>query len=231
MGFNNDGVDMVYERLLKQNTKLIIGGNIGKNKDTPNEEAVNDYAICFEKLYGVCDYFVINVSSPNTPGLRALQGKEELKKIILTLQGQRKHFISLGLKYKPVLLKIAPDLTKEQLDDLIEVVLETMLDGLIATNTTIGRENLVTDRAKIKSIGAGGLSGAPLTNKSTEVIRYLREKISIPIIATGGIMNTKNALEKIDAGADLVQLYTGFIYGGPGLVKEIVEIVGSEHGQ
>lgn len=221
MGFNNEGVDVVFERLRKRTTKLIIGGNIGKNKLTPNDEAVNDYAICFEKLYEVCDYFVINVSSPNTPGLRALQDKNELLKIITKLMSLRESFMLLGKTQKPILLKIAPDLTTEQLDEVVDVVHQTKLDGLIATNTTIERENLKTSAAKITSIGAGGLSGAPLTQKSTEIIKYLRLKTPIPIIANGGIMTKEDAQQKIDAGANLVQLYTGFIYGGPALVRQI----------
>ena len=222
MGFNNDGVEIVYERLKNRKTKLIIGGNIGKNKQTPNEEAVNDYAICFEKLYTVCDYFVINVSSPNTPGLRALQDKDELLKIISRLMSQRESFMQQGVKQKPVLLKIAPDLTETQLDEVLEVINQTRLDGIIATNTTISRENLVSPLEDVNSIGMGGLSGAPLTQRSTQIIKYLSDKTKIPIIATGGVMTPADAKNKMDAGASLIQLYTGFIYGGPGLVKEIV---------
>jgi dihydroorotate dehydrogenase len=223
MGFNNEGVDIIYERLRNRTTKIIIGGNIGKNKVTPNEEAVNDYAICFEKLYDVCDYFVINVSSPNTPGLRALQDKEELRKIITRLMSQREDFIHQGQIKKPLLLKIAPDLTREQLDDVIDIVHETKLDGLIATNTTISRENLTTSTSIVETLGAGGLSGAPLTHKSTEIIKYLCTKTTVPIMATGGVMTPQDAKDKIEAGANLIQVYTGFIYGGPGLVKKIVD--------
>jgi dihydroorotate dehydrogenase len=223
MGFNNDGVDIVYERLRKRKTKIIIGGNIGKNKLTPNEDAVSDYSICFNKLYLVCDYFVINVSSPNTPGLRALQDKEELKKIIANLMAGRNEFIKAGQIQKPILLKIAPDLSKEQLDEIIEVAHETKLDGLIATNTTISRAHLLTEKTKLDSIGAGGLSGAPLSPRATSVTDYLRTKTNLPIMATGGVMTVKDAMEKMKAGADLVQVYTGFIYGGPGLVKAIAK--------
>lgn len=224
MGFNNEGVEVIAARLRRRKTKLIIGGNIGKNKLTPNEEAVNDYAICFEKLYEVCDYFVINVSSPNTPGLRALQDKDELLKIITKLMSIRANFVHQGHLQKPLLLKIAPDLSTEQLDEVVEVIHQTNLDGLIATNTTIGRENLRTSASEIAAIGAGGLSGAPLTQKSTEVIKHLRLKTQIPIIANGGIMTQADAQQKLDAGANLVQLYSGFIYGGPGLVKQIAHI-------
>ncbi len=222
MGFNNEGVDRVCDRLRKRKTKIIIGGNIGKNKITPNEEAVNDYAICFEKLYPLCDYFVINVSSPNTPGLRALQGGEELKIIILKLMQLRANYILMGQIQKPVLLKIAPDLDDVQLDEIIRVSHETHLDGLIATNTTLERNQLKTSTARLQSIGAGGLSGAPLTHKSTAMIQYLRDRTTLPIIATGGVMTNKDALDKMTAGANLLQLYTGFIYKGPGLVKAIV---------
>ncbi len=221
MGFNNEGVDAIYHRLKNRNTSIIIGGNIGKNKSTPNEEAANDYALCFQKLYDVCDYFVINVSSPNTPGLRALQDKEELKKIISRLMVIRGEFINEGKTQKPILLKIAPDLTNEQLDEVVEVADDTFLDGLIATNTTISRDQLTTELENIAKIGAGGLSGAPLTKKSTEVLRYLRTKTKIPIMATGGVMNAADAKEKLAAGAQLVQVYTGFIYSGPSLIKEI----------
>ncbi len=224
MGFNNEGMDKVYERLRNRKPGLVIGGNIGKNKVTPNEEAANDYALCFEKLYDVCDYFVINVSSPNTPGLRALQDKDELQKIITRLHSLREDFIHQGKNRKPVLLKIAPDLTMQQLDEVIEVVHSTQLDGIIATNTTIGRENLLTPKSTIDSIGAGGLSGAPLTKRSTEVIQYLRSKTAVPMIATGGIMTREDAKEKLNAGADLVQLYTGFVYGGPSLVKGLAKL-------
>ncbi|MFT6749482.1 MAG: dihydroorotate dehydrogenase, partial [Flavobacterium sp.] len=198
-----------------KNKTVLIGGNIGKNKTTPNDEAVNDYVICFEALFDYVDYFVVNVSSPNTPNLRELQEKEPLKALLNTLQ-------NLNLKKskpKPILLKIAPDLTNEQLLDIIEIVNETKIAGVIASNTTVSRDGL--ESANKSEIG--GLSGKPLTNRSTEVIRFLSEKSnkSFPIIGVGGIHSAKDALEKLDAGASLVQLYTGFIYEGPKLIKKI----------
>jgi dihydroorotate dehydrogenase len=219
MGFNNGGVIDAIGRLKKRSSSVIVGGNIGKNKNTPNEKALDDYAYSFEVLYPFVDYFVINVSSPNTPGLRELQEKEPLRKLLSYVI----HLSQLNKIYKPVLLKIAPDLTTTQLDDIVEILKETKTDGIIATNTTISREGLSTDKATIDAIGNGGLSGKPLTTRSAEVIRYLRAKLGkgYPIIAVGGIMTPADALEKIDAGADLIQVYTGFIYEGPGLVKRI----------
>ena len=220
MGFNNDGVKSAIENLKKKKTKIIIGGNIGKNKITSNENALNDYVYVFNELFDYVDYFVVNVSSPNTPNLRELQEKEPLKQLLVEI----KRHNSLKTRPKPILLKIAPDLTNEQLDDIIEIVDEIKLDGIIATNTTISRDNLIhTNAQKIESIGAGGLSGIPVKNRSTEVIRYLSEKSnkSFPIIGVGGIHSAEDALDKIEAGADLVQLYTGFIYEGPALVKRI----------
>ena len=219
MGFNNGGMATVKENILHSNSSIIIGGNIGKNKLTPNENAVDDYIKCFNELYDAVDYFVVNVSSPNTPNLRELQEKEPLKRLLFSLQDLNQQKI----KPKPILLKIAPDLTNEQLDDIIEIVFETKLDGVVATNTTISRENLSAEKTKVEAIGAGGLSGKPLTKKSTEIIKYIAEKSNhkIPIIAVGGIMNADDAIEKLNAGASLVQLYTGFIYEGPSLVKEI----------
>jgi len=218
MGFNNQGVDVVVERLKKlKRNGLIIGGNIGKNKVTPNEDAVSDYIKCFDALFDVVDYFVVNVSSPNTPGLRELQEKEPLKNILNTLQQRNsKNNIS-----RPILLKIAPDLTNDQLDDIVEIVQETKIAGIIATNTTLSREGLYSE-ASLKS-QAGGLSGKPLTKRSTEVIRYLSQKSnkSFPIIGVGGIHTAEDALEKLRAGASLVQVYTGFIYEGPAIVKNI----------
>lgn len=214
MGFNNGGVQEAVARL-KKNKGVLIGGNIGKNKVTPNEEAVEDYKICFEALFPHVDYFVVNVSSPNTPGLRELQDKEPLTKLLATLQLMN----SAKEAPKPILLKIAPDLTNEQLEDIIEIVADTKIAGVIATNTTISREGLQSeDKGEI-----GGLSGKPLTNRSTEVIRFLAEKSNkaFPIIGVGGIHTAEDALEKLDAGADLVQLYTGFIYEGPKLIKNI----------
>lgn len=219
MGFNNEGVDAAVERLKGRNTNVIIGGNIGKNKVTPNEEAFSDYLISFRKLFDYVDYFVVNVSSPNTPNLRDLQEKEPLKRILSDLMAENMRFSSP----KPILLKIAPDLTNGQLDDIIEIVAETKIHGVIATNTTISRAGLKTSVATLESIGAGGLSGKPVKNRSTEVIRYLVQKSgkAFPIIGIGGIHSAEDALEKLDAGADLIQLYTGFIYEGPGLIKKI----------
>ncbi|MBX9850209.1 MAG: quinone-dependent dihydroorotate dehydrogenase [Cytophagaceae bacterium] len=219
MGFNNSGVKAIAERLRKRKTTIIIGGNIGKNKNTLNEEALKDYEESYDELFDCVDYFVVNVSSPNTPGLRALQEKEPLKRILLALEGknQKKN------RPKPILLKIAPDLTNEQLDDIISIVLETRISGVIATNTTINRRGLHTPAASIEKIGAGGLSGKPLKNRSTEVIRYLHQHSQgrFPIIGVGGIHSEEDALEKLKAGASLIQLYTGFIYEGPGLIKRI----------
>lgn len=220
MGFNNKGVDVMAERLRLLKDKhpdIVVGGNIGKNKTTPNESAVNDYLICFKKLFVVVDYFVVNVSSPNTPGLRALQEKEPLKQILNALQVEN----GKNELPKPILLKIAPDLTESQLDDIIEIVAETKIAGIIATNTTINRSGLTS--AKNVSEEAGGLSGKPVKCRSTEVIKYLSEKSNraFPIIGVGGIHSAEDAKEKIAAGASLVQLYTGFIYEGPGLIKTI----------
>ncbi len=215
MGFNNDGVDVVVERLRNRKTDIIIGGNIGKNKVTPNESAIDDYLICFEKLFDVVDYFVVNVSSPNTPNLRALQDKEPLTELLQTLQNEN----IKKEKPKPILLKIAPDLTDSQLMDIIDIVNTTKIAGVIATNTTISREGL----RSVHQNETGGLSGKPVKDRSTEVIRFLAEKSgkSFPIIGVGGIHSAEDAKEKLEAGADLVQLYTGFIYEGPGLVKKI----------
>lgn len=205
MGFNNGGVDAAVERL-KANKNVLIGGNIGKNKVTPNEEAVNDYIICFEKLFPYVDYFVVNVSSPNTPNLRALQEKEPLTKLLSQLQ----ELNSKKEKQKPILLKIAPDLTDEQLLDIIDIVKDTKIAGVIATNTTLSREHLISENQK----ETGGLSGKPLAKRSTEIIRFLSEKSgkAFPIIGVGGIHSAEDALEKLAAGASLIQLYTGFIY-------------------
>jgi dihydroorotate dehydrogenase len=221
MGFNNEGVLAAVERLKKRKSDVIVGGNIGKNKSTPNEKALDDYAYCVEALYPYVDYFVVNVSSPNTPGLRELQEKEPLRKLLTYV----KVLAGAKEKVKPVLLKIAPDLTVEQLDDVIVILKETKTDGVIATNTTISREALVTDRKIVERIGAGGLSGKPLGNKSTEVIKYLRRELgpAYPIIGVGGIMSVNDAQEKLNAGADLIQVYTGFVYEGPGFVKRILK--------
>jgi len=242
MGFNNDGVKVVAERLkiwrnrqtsnvkhqshsppdsyrdTTHHSRLIVGGNIGKNKATPNEEAWRDYAACFNELHPYVDYFVVNVSSPNTPGLRELQEKESLKRILLHLL-----MINNGKAHsKPVLLKIAPDLSYEQIDDVIDLALEIKLDGIVATNTTISREGLV-HQLGIGNQEAGGLSGAPLKQKSTEIVKYIHQKANgqIPIIASGGIFSFADAQEKFKAGASLVQVWTGFIYEGPGILKNI----------
>jgi dihydroorotate dehydrogenase len=220
MGFNNLGVKAAAEKLRnRKKNGPVIGGNIGKNKVTANEDAISDYEICFHELFDVVDYFVVNVSSPNTPNLRALQDKEPLTKLLA-------HVKSLNAKKKdpkPILLKIAPDLSNEQLDEIIDIVIQTKIDGVIATNTTIGREGLDYTKEEIEKFGMGGLSGKPLTERSTEVIRYLKTKSNnaFPVIGVGGIHSAKDALDKIKAGADLIQLYTGFIYKGPALVKEI----------
>jgi len=219
MGFNNGGVEQAVLRLKKRNTKIIIGGNIGKNKITPNELATEDYVKCFNALFDVVDYFVVNVSSPNTPNLRELQEKEPLKQLLNTLMDLNQQRPSP----KPILLKIAPDLSNEQLDDIVEIVQETRLDGLIATNTTIDRSGLSTAASKVEAIGAGGVSGKPVTKRSTEVIAYLHEKSggSFPIIGVGGISSAEDAIDKIKAGASLVQIYTGYVYEGPALISKI----------
>lgn len=238
MGFNNDGVEVVAGRLKKwklssesgiqgselptPNSRLIIGGNIGKNKITPNEEAWKDYEICFKALHDHVDYFVVNVSSPNTPGLRELQEKDSLRKILSNLQIQNSKFRI----QKPILLKIAPDLTTEQIDDVIDLAMEIKLDGLVATNTTISREGL-SSQSSVVSSQSGGLSGLPLKQRSTEVVQYISEKTQgrIPIIASGGIFTAADAKEKIKAGASLIQVWTGFIYEGPAIVKNICKSI------
>jgi dihydroorotate dehydrogenase len=219
MGFNNEGIEAIVARLRRKKSNIIIGGNIGKNKVTPNERAVNDYEICFEKLFPYVDYFTVNVSSPNTPGLRELQGKGPLTVVLKRLQ----ELNSQKENRKPILLKIAPDLSNKQLDDIILIVSDTNIDGVVATNTTIDRSSLKTDKNKIKEIGNGGLSGKPVKERSTEVIKYLSEKSNkaFPIIGVGGIHSAKDAIEKLEAGATLLQVYTGFIYEGPTLVKRI----------
>ncbi len=228
MGFNNDGVQNLSRRLKrKRPERLIIGGNIGKNKDTPNENAAMDYEKSFKELYHVVDYFAVNVSSPNTPGLRFLQQKEPLRKILQNL-------VDLGKKLsaqrageegysKPILLKIAPDLSDDELNDIVEVVISCALSGVIATNTTVNREGLKTDSEELTQIGAGGLSGSPLRERSTEIIKKLKEKSGgkFSIIGAGGIHSAEDAIEKLNAGADLIQVYTGFIYEGPSLVGKI----------
>ena len=223
MGFNNQGVEHAVEMLKKRKSSVIVGGNIGKNKITPNEEAARDYELCFEALFEHVDYFAVNVSSPNTPDLRELQDKEPLKQLLMRLKERndnKKH-------PKPILLKIAPDLSDEQLDDIIEIVEEVNLAGVIATNTTISRDGLTTSLPIVDEIGNGGLSGKPVKDRSTQVIRYLKENAKIPfaIIGVGGINSPEDALEKIKAGASLIQLYTGFIYQGPMLIKRINKLL------
>ena len=220
MGFNNAGVDALVEQLKKPRPQgLVIGGNIGKNKSTPNEKALLDYLYCFDRLFPFVDYFVVNVSSPNTPDLRALQEKEPLTELLTALQ-QKNHEHRIPT---PILLKIAPDLNEQQLDDILEIVQATGIAGVIATNTTIGREGLISAMADVEEIGAGGLSGHPLRERATEVIRYLHQKSegNLFIIGVGGIASAQDAIEKLEAGASLVQVYSGLVYAGPGLVKEI----------
>lgn len=222
MGFNNVGADLAAARLARRKSDVIVGANIGKNKVTPNEEAYKDYEICFNTLFDLADYFVVNVSSPNTPGLRALQDKDALTKILGTLQN-----INMGkANPKPLLLKIAPDLTETQIQEVAEVAKTTQLSGIVATNTTISRAGLSTSKERVEQIGAGGLSGAPLTELATEKIKILVAALKaidyqIPVVGVGGIMNAEDARGKLDAGAQLIQIYTGFIYKGPALIREI----------
>ncbi|WP_133555459.1 quinone-dependent dihydroorotate dehydrogenase [Algoriphagus boseongensis] len=219
MGFNNGGVLAAVERLKKRKSKVIVGGNIGKNKVTPNENAVDDYLFCLEALHPYVDYFVVNVSSPNTPNLRDLQEKEPLKALLSAVKNAN----DAKEKPKPILLKIAPDLTNGQLDDIIEIVQETKIDGVIATSTTINRSVLTTPKEEVEAIGAGGVSGKVLASRSTEVIKYLHQKSNgaFPIIGVGGIFSPEDAIEKLEAGASLIQVYSGMIYEGPGLIKRI----------
>ncbi|MES2703906.1 MAG: quinone-dependent dihydroorotate dehydrogenase [Bacteroidota bacterium] len=225
MGFNNGGASAAAARLKHRKEHVIIGGNIGKNKDTPNEHAADDYEKGFLTLYDVVDYFVVNVSSPNTPGLRALQDKEPLTQLLNRLQDLNKkcYMERNPAKPRPILLKIAPDLTDEQLNDIIDIVNDTKLDGIVSSNTTIDRSNLETPKGEVEAIGAGGLSGAPLRQRATDVVKYLhtRSNGKIPIIASGGIFTAADAKEKLAAGASLVQVYTGFIYEGPGIAANI----------
>ncbi|BCX13738.1 MAG: dihydroorotate dehydrogenase (quinone) [Candidatus Dojkabacteria bacterium] len=223
MGFNNDGVLKVVENLKKRKTDIVIGGNIGKNKFTPNEKAAEDYLKCFNELFMYVDYFVVNVSSPNTPNLRKLQNKKPLTDLLNRLQQENNQ----KSKRKPILLKISLDLNHQQLDDIIEIVKETKIDGVIATNTTTNRYRLITHHKVVNKIGGGGLSGKPIFKNSTEVIKYLKRKSknAFPVIGVGGITSPQDALEKINAGADLVQIYTGFVYEGPALVKKINKLL------
>ena len=229
MGFNNDGVDQMVKNLSHRKRKdVVLGGNIGKNKLTANEGAANDYLICFRKLFPHVDYFVVNVSSPNTPGLRSLQEKEPLNLLLSTLQKENE----THAKPKPILLKIAPDLNLHQLDDVLSVVQDQKIEGLIATNTTLNREGLNTSSQELERIGAGGLSGAPLTKMATANIKHIRKNTNdaFTIIGVGGIMNAEDALEKLDEGANLIQIYTGLIYKGPILLKEINTAIAREYG-
>lgn len=223
LGFNNDGADAIVERLKVRKSKLIIGGNIGKNKITTNENAVDDYVICFNKLFDFVDYFVVNVSSPNTPNLRELQEKDKLEALLVTLQKLNES----KPKQKPILLKIAPDLTTEQLSDIAEIVKNSGIAGLISSNTTISRENLLTEKKEVEAIGAGGVSGAPLLHSSNKILSAISEKMNkkTPIIGVGGIIKPEDALTKFKNGADLVQIYTGFVYSGPGLIKGILKLL------
>ena len=222
MGFNNVGAEVAAEKLRRRKTKIVVGVNIGKNKTTPNEDAIRDYEFCFKKLFDHADYFVVNVSSPNTPGLRALQDKDSLTAILTSLQDIN----NKQTNTKPILLKIAPDLTNEQIAEVVTVVEQTKIQGIVATNTTVSREGLNYTSAEIENFGAGGLSGNPLTKRATEVIQTLhteikKAKTDIKLIGVGGIMNAPDALEKINAGADLLQIYSGFIYSGPQLIHDI----------
>jgi len=219
MGFNNGGLDAAALRLAKKKTDIIIGGNIGKNKVTPNDVATSDYIKGVEALHDVVDYFVVNVSSPNTPNLRELQEKEPLKALLKEVKAKNEE-----LGAKPLMLKIAPDLTEGQLDDIVGIVNELKLSGIVATNTTISRAGLKASQEKVAAMGAGGLSGKILRERSTEVVRYLRNKLSedIAIVAVGGIFTGKDAKEKLDAGADLVQVWTGFLYEGPAMVRRML---------
>ena len=223
MGFNNQGVEIAIENLQRRNTNLIVGGNIGKNKVTPNEKAKDDYLECFNKLYNYVDYFVVNVSSPNTPDLRKLQEKEPLVEILKSILVARE----TKSVQKPLLLKIAPDLSNGQLDDIIDIANDLELQGIVATNSTISRDNLRSAQSRIKKFGDGGLSGLPLKERSNEIIRYLRRglKEKIKIIGVGGIMDSEDARDKFEAGASLIQVYTGIIYEGPGLIKRIIKAI------
>lgn len=228
MGFNNEGVEAMVERLKnRKNKNILIGGNIGKNKVTPNEDASQDYLTCFTALHDLVDYFVVNVSSPNTPNLRDLQDKEPLTALLNLLQNKNKTYTSK----KPILLKIAPDLTDEQLDDILDIIKETDIEGVIATNTTISRAGLQASDQRIEEIGNGGLSGAPLKARATEVIRYLSQRMPSDkiIIGVGGICSAEDAIEKIEAGASLVQVYSGLVYAGPTLVKDINKAIAAKY--
>ena len=229
MGFNNHGVEEAAKNLARRKSDILVGGNIGKNKITPNEDAKHDYETCFRVLYPHVDFFTVNVSSPNTPDLRELQEKEPLTELLRGLQ-------TLNQQYdapKPILLKIAPDLSKAQLDDIIAICLSLKIDGVIATNTTISREGLHTPREQVAAMGAGGLSGQAVRQRSTEVIRYLHQQSAgqLPIIGVGGIASPEDVQEKLEAGASLVQIYTGLVYEGPALVKRINQALSQPQAQ
>ncbi len=228
MGFNNLGAEDAIKRLKNRKTNIIIGGNIGKNTATSNDKALGDYVFNFNTLHDYVDYFVVNVSCPNVKDLTKLQDTP----FLLNLLGDLKHINTTKDKSKPILLKIAPDLNNSQLDEVIEIVAQTKIDGIIATNTTTSRENLKTAPSKIKEIANGGLSGKPVSKRATEVIKYLSEKSNkaFPIIGVGGIHSPEDAIEKLEAGADLVQIYTGFIYEGPSLIKEINKKIVEHYG-
>lgn len=220
MGFNNEGAEKVAERLRQcRPSDIVIGGNIGKNKDTPEEKAADDYLTCVKTLFDVVDYFVLNISSPNTEGLRKLQGRDRLRSLLKQVTEERNRRIP----YKPMLVKIAPDLTEEEINDIVEAAIEFGIDGIVAVNTTIAREKLKTNTKKIKQIGSGGLSGAPLHERAFDVVRFITEKFGskLPVIGVGGIMSRQEALNMFQAGASLIQLYTGFVYEGPGLIRKI----------
>jgi dihydroorotate dehydrogenase len=223
MGFNNEGLEVAIEKLKKNKGKVIIGGNIGKNTSTMPENYTTDYLECFVALHPYVDYFVLNVSCPNVGSHAKLTDKDYLVELITAVQKSNKTFT----KQKPILLKIAPDLNNLQLDEVIEIVAETKIDGVIASNTSLNRDGLIASKEQLEAIGNGGLSGKPICDRSTNVIKYLAEKSNkaFPIIGVGGIHSAKDALEKMEAGADLVQIYTGFIYEGPGLVKKINKAV------
>ncbi|MDR3365795.1 MAG: quinone-dependent dihydroorotate dehydrogenase [Prevotellaceae bacterium] len=219
MGFNNKGVEAVVQNLRRRNPKLVVGANIGKNTLTPNEHAPNDYATCFAALYPHADYFVVNVSCPNVSCLRELQSREQLTAIVRRLTAHR----AAQPQRKPILLKLSPDLTPAQIDEALEVIANERLDGVVAANTTTRRDGLQTPQAEVDAIGNGGLSGAPLTQRALEMVRYISRKThgKLPIIGVGGIMTPQDARNMLQAGAWLIQVYTGFIYQGPMLVKKI----------
>jgi len=221
MGFNNNGVEAIIQNLKKRNTDLIIGANIGKNTDTPNDRANDDYILLFEKLHPYVDYFTVNVSCPNIKDLKELQDKESLLALLTAL----KAINQTKAKPKPILLKISPDLTWSQLDDTLNIIQQTKIDGIVAVNTTSQRYNLSYDDETISQIGNGGLSGQPLKDRATEMISYIKQKTGgkLPIIGVGGVMSREDAQEKLDAGADLIQIFTGFVYRGPGIVKELAK--------